>query len=145
MRNDLLWVEKYRPKKIEDIIGNEEAKATFIEWLKGKRKTKKAVLLYGSPGVGKTALVNAAAKEFGFTIIEMNASDTRSEKAVNAIAKPATSYLALDTFTAESKGNLLFLDEVDGIAGNEDRGGVSAIIDIVEKSMSSSYYGSKRS
>ncbi len=134
MRNDLLWVEKYRPKKIEDIIGNEEAKATFIEWLRGKRKTKKAVLLYGPPGVGKTALVNAAAKECGFTIIEMNASDTRSEKAVNAIAKPATSYLALDTFTAESKGNLLFLDEVDGIAGNEDRGGVSAIIDIVEKS-----------
>ncbi|HUK85282.1 MAG TPA: replication factor C large subunit [Candidatus Acidoferrum sp.] len=135
MRNDLLWVEKYRPKKIEDIIGNEEAKATFIEWLKSKRKTKKAVLLYGSPGVGKTALVNAASKEFGFTIIEMNASDTRSEKAVNAVAKPATSYLALDTFTAESKGNLLFLDEVDGITGNEDRGGVSAIIDIVEKAM----------
>jgi len=134
LRNDLLWVEKYRPKKIEDIIGNEEAKATFIEWLKGKRKTKKAVLLYGPPGVGKTALVNAAAKESGFTIIEMNASDTRSEKAVNAIAKPATSYLALDTFTTGSKGNLLFLDEVDGIAGNEDRGGVSAIIEIVEKS-----------
>ena len=133
MKNDLLWVEKYRPKKIEDIIGNEEAKATFIEWLKSKRKTKKAVLLYGPPGVGKTALVNAAAKEFGHTIIEMNASDTRSEKAVNELAKPATSYLALDTFTAESKGNLLFLDEVDGIAGNEDRGGVSAIIEIVEK------------
>ena len=133
MKNDLLWVEKYRPRKIADIIGNEEAKATFIEWLKNKRKTKKAVLLYGPPGVGKTALVNAASKELGYSIIEMNASDTRSEKAVNEIAKPATSYRALDTFTAESKGNLLFLDEVDGIAGNEDRGGVSAIIEIVEK------------
>ena len=134
MRNDLLWVEKYRPKKIEDIIGNEEAKATFIEWLKSKRRSKKAVLLYGPPGVGKTALVNAAAKEFGFITIEMNASDTRSEKAINEIAKPATSFVALDTFSAESKGNLLFLDEVDGIAGNEDRGGVSAIIKIVEES-----------
>jgi len=138
MRNDLLWVEKYRPKKIEDIVGNEEAKATFVDWLKGKsRSKKKAVLLYGPPGVGKTALVNAAAKEFNFTIIEMNASDTRSEKAVNAIAKPATSYVALDAFstTTQAKGNLLFLDEVDGIAGNEDRGGVSAIIEIVEKSL----------
>ena len=134
MRNDLLWVEKYRPKKIEDIVGNEEAKATFIEWLKSKRRSKKAVLLYGPPGVGKTAMVNAAAKEFGFITIEMNASDTRSEKAINEIAKPATSFVALDTFSAESKGNLLFLDEVDGIAGNEDRGGVSAIIKIVEDS-----------
>ena len=122
---------------MEDIIGNEEAKATFTDWLKGKHKSKKkAVLLYGPPGVGKTALVNAAAKEFGFTIIEMNASDTRSEKAINAIAKPATSYLALDHFSVstQNKGNILFLDEVDGIAGNEDRGGVSAIIEIVEKS-----------
>ena len=134
MGNDLLWVEKYRPKKIEDIIGNEEAKATFVEWLKNKRRSKKAVLLYGPPGVGKTALANAAAKEFGFTIIEMNASDTRSEKAINAVAKPATSYVALDNFSTQSKGNLLFLDEVDGIAGNEDRGGVGAIIKIVEES-----------
>ena len=100
MRNDLLWVEKYRPKKIEDIIGNEEAKATFIEWLKSKRRSKKAVLLYGPPGVGKTAMVNAAAKEFGFITIEMNASDARSEKAINEIAKPATSYIALDSFSA---------------------------------------------
>jgi replication factor C large subunit len=135
LRNDLLWVEKYRPKKIEDIIGNEEAKATFVEWLKSKRRSKKAVLLYGPPGVGKTALANAAAKEFGFTIIEMNASDTRSEKAINRVAGPATSFVALDTFSAESKGNLLFLDEVDGIAGNEDRGGVSAILKIVEDSL----------
>jgi replication factor C large subunit len=136
-RNDLLWVEKYRPKKIEDIIGNEEAKAIFIEWLKSKRRSKKAVLLYGPPGVGKTALVNAAGREFGFTIIEMNASDTRSEKAINAVAKPATSYVALDNFSTQNqtkgKGNILFLDEVDGIAGNEDRGGVGAIIKIVEE------------
>ena len=77
-------------------------------------------------------MVNAAANEFGFRVIEMNASDTRSEKAINAIAGPATSFVALDTFSSDTKGNVLFLDEVDGIAGNEDRGGVSAIIKIVE-------------
>lgn len=134
MKDDLLWVEKYRPQKIEDIIGNEEAKALFVEWLKNKHPTKKAILLYGPPGVGKTTLVNAAANEFKFRIIEMNASDTRTEKAINKIAVPATAFVALDRFTSESKGNLLFMDEVDGIAGNEDRGGVGAIIKIVEES-----------
>lgn len=134
MKEDLLWVEKYRPKKIVDIIGNDEAKAAFVEWLKNKRRTKKAILLYGPPGVGKTTLVNAAANEFGFSVIEMNASDTRSEKAISAVARPATSFIALDTFSTESKGNILFLDEVDGIAGNEDRGGVSAIVKIVDES-----------
>ena len=134
MKNDLLWVEKYRPKKIADVIGNEEAKASFVEWLKSKRRTKKAVLLYGPPGVGKTALVNAASNEFGFRVIEMNASDTRTEKAINKVAGPATSFVALDKFSTESKGNLLFLDEVDGVAGREDRGGIGAIIKIVEES-----------
>lgn len=134
MREDLLWVEKYRPKKIADVIGNEDAKAAFVDWLKNKRHIKKAVLLYGPPGVGKTTLVNAAANEFSLRVIEMNASDTRSEKAINAVAKPATSFVALDTFSTESKGNILFMDEVDGIAGNEDRGGVSAIVKIVEES-----------
>lgn len=132
MSKDLLWVEKYRPKRIADVVGNEEAKVAFLDWLKSKRRTKKAILLYGPPGVGKTTLVNAAASEFGFRVIEMNASDTRSEKAINAVARPATSFVALDTFTSDIKGNLLFLDEVDGIAGNEDRGGVGAIINIIE-------------
>jgi len=131
LKNDL-WVEKYRPTLIKDVIGNEEAKILFVEWLGNKRRTKKAVLLYGPPGVGKTTLVNAAANEYNFRIIEMNASDTRSEKAVTRIANPATSFTGLDKFSSEIKGNILFMDEIDGIAGNEDRGGVNAIIKIIE-------------
>ena len=134
MKEDLLWVEKYRPKTVADVIGNEEAKTAFGDWLKNKRRTKKAVLLFGPPGVGKTTLVNAAANDFGLRVIEMNASDTRSEKAINKVAGRATGFAALDTFSKESKGNILFMDEVDGIAGNEDRGGVSALVKIVEES-----------
>jgi len=131
LKNDL-WVEKYRPTTIKEVIGNEEAKTLFVEWLENKRPTKKAVLLYGPPGVGKTTLVNVAAGEYKFRIIEMNASDTRSEKAVDRIANPATSFTGLDKFSSEIKGNMLFMDEIDGIAGNEDRGGVNAIIKIIE-------------
>jgi len=134
LKDNFLWVEKYRPRRISDVIGNEDAKDAFTEWLKTKRRVKKAVLLFGPPGVGKTTLVNAAADEFGFKVIEMNASDARSEKAINAVAGPATSFVALDIFSTESKGSILFMDEVDGIAGNEDRGGVSAIVKIIEES-----------
>jgi replication factor C large subunit len=135
LANNLLWVEKYRPKKISDVIGNELAKTTFVNWLQKKRRRKKAVLLYGPAGVGKTALVNAASNQFNFTIIEMNASDTRTKKAINKVGKPATSFIALDKFSSESKGNMLFLDEVDGVFGQQDRGGIKAIINIVKKSL----------
>lgn len=136
MTDDRLWVEKYRPKSVSEIVGNEEAKTTFINWLeKGKKRKKKAVLLYGPAGVGKTALVNAASNQFGFTIIEMNASDTRTEKAINKVGKPATSYVSLDRFSVETKGNILFLDEVDGVFGQQDRGGIGAIVKIVKESL----------
>lgn len=135
MIKDLLWVEKYRPKKISDVVGNELAKTKFIDWLKKKNRRKKAVLLYGPAGVGKTALVNAASNQFNFTIIEMNASDTRTEKTINKVGKPATSFIALDRFSSESKGNILFLDEVDGVFGQQDRGGIKAIINIVKESL----------
>jgi len=136
LTDDRLWVEKYRPKSVSEIVGNEEAKTTFTNWLeKGKKRKKKAVLLYGPAGVGKTALVNAASNQFGFTIIEMNASDTRTEKAINKVGKPATSYVSLDRFSVETKGNILFLDEVDGVFGQQDRGGIGAIVKIVKESL----------
>jgi len=135
LKNDLLWVEKYRPKKMSEVLGNELAKTTFTNWLNNKRRRKKAVLLYGPAGVGKTALVNAASNQFNFTIIEMNASDTRTEKAINKVGKPATSFVALDKFSTESKGNILFLDEVDGVFGQQDRGGIKAIIKIINESL----------
>jgi replication factor C large subunit len=135
LRANLLWVEKYRPQKISDVIGNAQAKDTFVNWLKSKRRRKKAVLLYGPAGVGKTALVNAASNQFNFTIVEMNASDTRTEKAINKVSKPATSYIALNKFSTETKGNILFLDEVDGVFGQQDRGGIGAIIKIINKSL----------
>ncbi|KON33044.1 MAG: hypothetical protein AC479_05890 [miscellaneous Crenarchaeota group-6 archaeon AD8-1] len=86
------WTEKYRPKKISDIIGNKEAKIAFTTWLKDKKRRKKAVLLYGPAGVGKTSLATAVANQFGYSIIEMNASDTRTKKTINKIGQPTTSY-----------------------------------------------------
>ena len=133
MNDELMWVEKYRPKRIAEIVGNEEAKAAFVDWLQSNRWRKKATLLYGPPGVGKSALVHAAANEFNFKIIEMNASDFRTEKAISKVAGPATTLVALDKFSVETEGSLLFLDEVDGIFGREDRGGVGAIINIFKR------------
>ncbi len=133
MKDESIWVEKYRPKRVAEVVGNERAKAAFVDWLRGTHWRKKGALLYGPPGVGKTTLVHAAASEYKLQIIEMNASDTRTEKSIDRIASPAVSFMALDRFSTNTEGSLLFLDEVDGIFGREDRGGIGAIVKIFRK------------
>lgn len=47
---DYLWVEKYRPRRVSEVIGNEQAKSAFVEWLAGGKRRKKAVLFHGPAG-----------------------------------------------------------------------------------------------
>ncbi|MEM1528231.1 MAG: DUF815 domain-containing protein, partial [Sulfolobales archaeon] len=85
----LPWVFKYRPRRIDELVNQEEAKRLFIEWLNSwfqGKPGKKAVLLYGPPGSGKNSLVEAAAKERGLELIEMNASDYRRSTDIERIA-----------------------------------------------------------
>ena len=80
--NDL-WLEKYRPKKLKDYIGNEDDILVIKEWIKNyynkEVKTPKILILYGNPGVGKTTLARLIFKRYGFEIIEFNASNYRSK------------------------------------------------------------------
>jgi replication factor C large subunit len=132
------WVEKYRPHTCSELIGNEEAVSEFKSWLKAtleKRNVKrKACLLTGPPGVGKTSLARAAADDFHLRIVELNASDVRTEKAIQNALVPASISTTLDTFSSKGHGNLILLDEVDGVFGREDRGGLGAILSAIEDS-----------
>ena len=136
MHSAIAWTEKYRPIKTSTLLGNEEAISEFNAWLKAwatKRKPKKAVLLVGPPGVGKTSLARAAANDNHFRVVEMNASDVRTEKTILNMLTPASTSITLDSFTVERlHGNLILIDEVDGVFGREDRGGLGAILKIIE-------------
>jgi len=134
---NLAWTEKYRPLSTAALLGNEESVEAFKAWMKQwtlKKKPTKACLLVGPPGVGKTTLARAAGKDFQFRVLEMNASDIRTEKAIKNFLAPARSSVTLDSFTADSRGNMILMDEVDGVFGREDRGGLGAILSIIKQS-----------
>ena len=130
-QQNVAWTEKYRPQTTAMLLGNEDAVEKFKVWIKQwtlKKKPTKACLLVGPPGVGKTTLARAAANDYGFRVVEMNASDVRTEKTIKKVLAPASTSMTLDVFSTGSRGNLILLDEVDGVFGREDRGGLGAVL-----------------
>jgi len=123
-----MWAEKYRPKNLREFVNQKDAVEKFLSWMKIK-KHEKALLLYGPPGTGKTALVEAYASEKNFNVIELNASDYRSADQIKETI--GSSVTQTNLF---SKGKIFLIDEIDGLSGIEDKGGVGEIIKLVKES-----------
>src|SRR3989344_5296578 len=118
-------VEKYKPKIYADLVGQEKAIFEIETFLKAFPKGKKALLLHGPAGAGKTSLVMAAGKEHNLDIFELNASDLRNRVKLEEVLKPASEQHSLF-----KKGKILLMDEVDGVTGT-DIGGVPELIRII--------------
>ncbi len=124
-----MWSTKYKPTRIEEMVGNEDARIEFIQWLLSWKVGMKPLLLIGPPGIGKTTLIKIAANQFNIDLIELNASDTRSKERLESIITPLVNNLNL-----LSKKVILFLDEVDGIDENTERGALTFLLSLAKSS-----------
>ncbi|KAL7636133.1 UNVERIFIED_CONTAM: hypothetical protein RMT77_013952 [Armadillidium vulgare] len=162
---NLMFVDRYRPVSLKNIIGQQGEQSNakkLLNWLKnwannqsGAKKLVrpspwakdntgayfKAALLSGPPGVGKTTTAHLVAKEVDFDVVELNASDTRSKKALSEEVSQLLTNESLAGYASERSGSdatsrnrVLLMDEVDGMAGNEDRGGVQELIALIKGS-----------
>ncbi|XP_030754846.1 replication factor C subunit 1 [Sitophilus oryzae] len=158
---NMSWTEKYKPTSTKDIIGQKESNSNMNQlkrWLENWYRNRnpeikkklfkptlynqgtgewfKAALLSGPPGVGKTTTATLVAKELGYDIVEFNASDTRSKKLLHEEisqmmqSKTVAGYVSGDNNI--NKKRILLMDEVDGMAGNEDRGGIAELINFIK-------------
>ncbi|MEM4311003.1 MAG: AAA family ATPase [Nitrososphaerales archaeon] len=123
----MLWAEKYRPDNPFQLVGNEEVRLEFIKWLKNWKENSKAALLIGPPGIGKTTLVYACAKFLKYKVLELNASDVRTKGKLEIFLKPGLIYSNLFGEKA-----FAFLDEVDGIYGKQDYGGLEFLLEALK-------------
>ncbi|XP_076663268.1 germ line transcription factor 1 [Andrena cerasifolii] len=154
-------VEKYRPKTLKQILGQQGDKSNakkLYGWLMNWHRNQsgqvkhakpspwaknddggffKAALLSGAPGIGKTTTVQVVCDELGFDLVEFNASDTRSKKLLQAEVSELLSNMSLKDYFTDNKSkptsnHVLLMDEVDGMAGNEDRGGLQELIGLIK-------------
>jgi hypothetical protein len=130
------WVERYRPKKSTDIVGNSKNVGLFKTWVHErsmKRSTDSLViLLHGPPGIGKTSMAHAILREAGFQVYEVNASIVRTSKAVHQELVDVVPRVSLCGRTA------VILDELDGGVDNEksetdeDKSAVDGILEFLK-------------
>lgn len=116
MKEGLPWVEKYRPEKLDDVVGQPEITSRLKQYVKNKNLPN--LLFSGQAGVGKTSAVVAAAKElfgksFSQNFLELNASDARGIDVVRSTIKEFARTLAFDT-----NFKIIFLDESDALTAD---------------------------
>ena len=122
----LPWFLKYKVEKFDDLILTSEIKQ-IIDYIENF-KPGKAIMLYGMPGCGKTTTLTLLGEKYGYEIFEMNASDARNKK---SIIESVGDVIKQRSLFAEKK--LILIDEVDGVSGNSDRGGMAEISKIVKE------------
>ena len=112
--SDFIWVEKYRPKTIEECILPDNIKKTFRDFLnKGEIPN---MLLAGPPGVGKTTVAKALCNELGVDFYVINGSD--EGRFLDTVRNNAKNFASTVSLTSEAKHKVIIIDEADN-TGND--------------------------
>ena len=114
MNSDFIWVEKYRPKTIEDCILPENIKKTFTDFLnKGEIPN---MLLAGPPGIGKTTVAKALCNELGADFYVINGSD--EGRFLDTVRNNAKNFASTVSLTSDSKHKVIIIDEADNTSND---------------------------
>ncbi|EJD53229.1 P-loop containing nucleoside triphosphate hydrolase protein [Auricularia subglabra TFB-10046 SS5] len=144
---DQLWVDRYRPKRFTDLLGDERVHRETMAWVKQwdfcvfgtnrrrkrqhdemeeenndelQRPRERILLLSGPPGLGKTTLAHVVARQAGYNVLEINASDARTGSVIDDRVRPA---LESGSAVGSKKPVLVVIDEIDGATGAGDNSG----------------------
>ena len=107
--SDFIWVEKYRPKTIDDCILPDRIKNTFKEFLQEGEIPN--LLLAGPPGIGKTTVAKALCQQLGCDYYVINGSD--EGRFLDTVRNQAKNFASTVSLTASANHKVIIIDEAD--------------------------------
>lgn len=140
-----LWVDKYKPKIIDDIVGNKDKIKQIKAWLdvfitgNFTENFKNGILISGCPGIGKTSSATVILNEMGFDVLDFDISTERTNKNMQTRLNLLNGGGNILTLFQTNKVKALVLDEIDGVH-NSERGSITELISFLE---CDKLYGSK--
>lgn len=125
-----MYAHTYAPISLSQIVGNSDVITEIRMWASAWKQgqAQKPLLLVGPPGIGKTLVAYVVAREFGWSLVEFNSSDARDKETIEKVVYAAA---VNASFTGQLR--LVLLDEIDGVQGAEDKGGLSAILNVLKE------------
>ncbi len=123
-----MFNEDYRPKGFSEIHGQNKPLKDIVAWINTWPRSKKALLVHGPSGIGKTISIYVLKKEMNLDLIELNTSDVRDAETISKIVGNAASSKALF-----SSRKIILVDEVDNIKGRSDQGGMRTLANIIDE------------
>jgi len=119
---------KYAPRSLKDVLNHEKVKALLKEWIEAwlRGEKRKPILLYGPPGIGKTSMAYALARDYGLEILELSASQYRDAKTLSLLRN--LSFRG----TLSGRPRLVLIDDLDAIT-KEDRGAITTLARILRE------------
>ncbi len=135
MENDL-WLEKYKPTNLQDVVGNKKVIKSIISYMKSIREGKEdkhIILITGPVGVGKSLVARLVLEKFKYRIIELNSASPKGEL-INVLTKSIRYKNVLELFMEDNRKTALIIEELDTMNMTGSKTNLSELIDINKKS-----------
>ena len=134
-KSNELWIDKYKPKSVDDICGNKniiKSLDNYVKSLKDNPNLIKNILISGPTGIGKTSTAHIVLTSNNYRVIEFNATNVEGIKTIKNTIQNSFYYKnVLEMFNQDKRTTAIIIDEFDALISMGSKGGINELLSVL--------------